>query len=703
MDTNNLRNDARQPVARIEPVQEVYFGQSVIDPYRWMEQIDDPDMQDWIQGQAAFTESFLDEHTDRDVWLSRVSQATAAQPQLKMPRLMGNKVFYLARMPEEEYYKLIVRSLPNGSENILIDPNSWPLTIPTAIDWFVPSWDGQRVAYGISEAGTEDSTLRIVEVDSLKIHDLSIPHVREGYVTWFEDNRSFLYLKFPAPTSETSASDYYLNSATFLHRLDDPSLTDQLILGAGTYSNVTIEREDMPVVTIVPDSPWLLAVIRHGVQSELTILVADRNTLVEPGAITWTLVADVDDAVTEYCADQDTIYLLTYLNALNLKVVATSLNTPNIEQARVVVPESSAVLEQIEVYGHTLLVRELNAGIGFLRRVEISSNSFTIVPLPISGTVLDWSGEVNNATVILQLTSWTEPPHIYFYSTSTGEVTDPGWSESTTGADLVLETREVYTRANDGTSIPISIIFRQGMKLDGNNPAILFGYGAYGISASPRYMPAILPWYEHGGVYAIAHIRGGGENGVAWHHAGRLNSKQTTIDDFIACAEYLVAEGYTRPELLAAEGVSAGGIAAAGALVQRPDLWGAAILIVPLTNLLRFEFSENGPMNVPEFGSVETEKGFTSLYAIDPYTNIKDNVPYPPVLVATGANDMSAPTWDGMKFAARLQTATVSGNPILLRVDFEAGHGAGSTKRQSDSERADVFAFVVHQFGLTRS
>jgi prolyl oligopeptidase len=260
---------------------------------------------------------------------------------------------------------------------------------------------------------------------------------------------------------------------------------------------------------------------------------------------------------------------------------------------------------------------------------------------------------------------------------------------------------ELHAPAADGTMIPLSIIHREGLQRDGANPTLLLVYGSYGMVLSPAFLPELLAWYERGGVLAVAHVRGGGEYGRAWHEAGRLLNKERTIGDFIACAEFLIDQGYTRPGRLAGMGGSAGGIPTGGALVRRPDLWAAMIMQVAATNPLRLEFSENGPVNVPEFGSVTTAEGLRALQIIDSYGRVQDGVAYPAVLLTAGLNDSRIPVWQATKMAARLQAATSSGKPVLLRLDREAGHGMGSTKRQQDAELADCLAFALGQMGVS--
>lgn len=263
-----------------------------------------------------------------------------------------------------------------------------------------------------------------------------------------------------------------------------------------------------------------------------------------------------------------------------------------------------------------------------------------------------------------------------------------------------MDTRTLQAPARDGTLIPVTVIHRKGLALDGGNPTLLTGYGSYGIADLPEFRPEMLAWYEAGGVYAVAHLRGGGAYGRQWHEAGRGLAKHTTITDFIDCAEYLVAHGYTRPERLAGDGGSAGGIPTGGALVRRPDLWAAMVMHVPMVNATRVEFSENGPINVPEFGSVTTEEGLHALLIIDPYPRVRDGTPYPAVLLTAGMNDPRVPAWQPAKLAAHLQAATTSGRPVLLRVEAHGGHGIGSTRDQENALLADELAFLLHAFGL---
>jgi prolyl oligopeptidase len=485
-----------------------------------------------------------------------------------------------------------------------------------------------------------------------------------------------------------------------LHRLGEDPEHDPIVFGRGVHAAIEIARQDFPIIVTSPASDWMLGVIYHGVLSELTLYVAPCTALHgDAAAIPWAKVADIDDAVTGFDLAGDTIYLLTHKDAPRYKVVATSARSPDLRHAQLIIPHSTSVIQEIRVVGDVLLTRDLDGGVGRIRRFERGGTP-EMVPLPFDGTIEELACEPGASDALLSITSWTVSPRVYRYDVHAGTLEDTGWLPPSPLDFDDVETHEMQAPGKDGTPIPLSIIHRKGLKRDGSNPTLLMGYGSYGISITPFFWQQMRAWYDRGGVLAIAHIRGGGEYGKEWHEAGRKLTKQNTTDDFIACGEYLIAEGYTRPERLAGTGTSAGGIPSGGALVQRPDLWAAMIIRVGVTNILRFEQSENGPPNVPEFGSVTTKEGFQGLQIMDAYGKVRNGVPYPAVMLTTGLNDPRVVAWQATKTAARLMAATSSGKPVLLRVEFQGGHGMGATRSQEDTELADMLAFLLDQFGM---
>jgi prolyl oligopeptidase len=695
---------ANPPRARVEIVRDEYFGRVIEDPYRWMEDYKGEEAQAWLHQQADHAAQALAALPERDALLARITELSDAGPEMHQLSVAGGRVFALRQNPGENLPRLVMYAAPDAPETTLLDPNTISGDAHTAIDWFAPSRDGRLVAYGVSQGGSEDSTLYVLDIAQKKTLDLAIPHVRFGGVCWLEDNASFLYNRLPDPTPGAPPGDYYLDSRVQLHRLGADPASDPVVLGRGAHAGVNLDRIDIPFVVARPDSPWMVGLVLHGDLKENLVYVAPASVLADPASIPWRRVASADDAVTGFAFTGNTLYLLTHQNAPRYQVIAVPLDAtdaPDLERATVIVPESDAVVQDICVAGAYLLVREMAAGIGGLRRAPLAGGAPEAVLLPDAGAILDWAGEPGSGVVYLSTTAWTAAPRILRYDAAADLVSDTGWLPPSSVDFSEIEAEEVEAPAPDGERIPLSIIHRKGLSRDGSHPTLLIGYGSYGISLPPFFMPQMLAWYERGGMMAIAHMRGGGEKGDEWHQAGRLLNKENTIGDFIACAEYLVNEGYTQPGLLAGEGGSAGGIPSGGALVRRPDLFAAMVMRVAITNALRAELTENGPPNVMEFGSATTEDGFNGLLIIDSYLRVRDGTAYPAVLLTSGANDPRVVVWMAMKMAARLQAATSSDKPILLRLEEQGGHGMGSTRQQEDAELADKLAFLLWQFGLT--
>jgi prolyl oligopeptidase len=686
-----------QPVARKETVTDTYFGTTIEDPYRWMEDWKGEELKSWVAAQGAYTRAYLDALPERQALSKRIAQLGDASPTFYNFSFTGERFFYLRRDPGEKLGKLIVRKSKNAEEVVLFDPNALAGDVHTALDWYVPSRNGKLVTYGISQGGSEESTLHVLDVESKKTLDVAISRVRSGLVRWLEDNKSFLYHRFPELPADAPETEKYNDSKTYLHQLGHDPEQDLLVFGRGVNSHVEIGHIDEPFITTSSSSDWMIGLIIHGVLNELTIYAAPRSMLTEPTTCPWTKVADIEDAVSDFAFVDDTIYLKTHKDALRYKIIETSLKIPDVASAVTIIPESKAVIKGLFVAGDYLLTQDLDGGITRMRRISRYGGPLEEIELPFAGSITGIASVPSSPTLLLQLTAWTISPRIYLYNSTENTLQDSGWLKPSPIDFSEIEAHEVQIPAKDGVLIPLSIIHKKGLKLDGNNPTLLTGYGSYGLTLDPTFSPAMLAWYERGGIFAIAHMRGGGEYGEEWHRAGQKLNKQNTIDDFIACAEYLIAQKYTRPEKLAGEGTSAGGIPSGGSVTKRPDLWAVMVIRVGVTNVLRFEVSENGPPNVPEFGTVSTEEGFKGLMLVDSYHKVKDGTSYPAVLLTTGLNDPRVVVWQATKMAARLQEATSTGKPILLRVEEQGGHGMGSTKLQVEAELADKLAFLLQQ------
>ncbi|MGA8341966.1 MAG: prolyl oligopeptidase family serine peptidase, partial [Candidatus Sulfotelmatobacter sp.] len=414
--------------------------------------------------------------------------------------------------------------------------------------------------------------------------------------------------------------------------------------------------------------------------------------------IVWKKLFDVDANITNLSLRNDDVYLLTHKNKPRYEVTRTSLKNPDVAHATVVVPASEVVIQEADVAADAVYIRDLDGGIDRMRRL-----SFDGKIEPVSAGEGQSTSELSvtptESGALIHAVSWTTSPRWLKYDTKTKAVTDTGIQPPLPVDTSAYTAEEVKAKSADGTMIPVSVIHAKNITLDGNRPTHLIGYGAYGISYDAFFDPVWIAWLERGGVIAFAHVRGGGEYGEEWYRAGYKLTKQHTIDDFIAAAQYLIETKYTNPQRLSGEGTSAGGILIGGAITQRPDLFAGALVRVGCSNATRMEFTPNGPPNIAEFGSVADPDGFKGLFAMDAYQHVKDGTAYPGVLLTAGINDPRVDPMQPAKMTARLQAATSSKRPVLLRVDYDAGHGMGSTRSQHDLEYADEMSFLLWQFG----
>ena len=691
---------APPPAAPVREVTDTYFGQAVVDPYRWMESTKDPEVAAWMKAQNDYTRAVLDRIPGRKELLARIQELDNAGVNVLQVQRAGALFFYFKVEPGSDNRKLYVRDGLKGPERLLVDPEKlgqggkhW------SIDYFTPSLDGTYVAYGISEGGSENSVLHVLESATGKVLPDSIDRAQVGVVSWRRDGRSFVFNRLQKLAPKAPPTDKYRKSLAFLHVLGRDADKEPAVFGIGVSKGVKVSEDDIPIVVLTPASPWAFGLVIHGVQNEATIYAAPLETLGAAAETPWHLVADVEDAVTNFDARGERIYLLSHKDASRFKVLETGIARPDLAKASVLVAPSEAVITAIGVAQDALYVRDLDGGVGRLRRVPFEGGAPQPMGLP-DGSAQSVVTDPRFPGALVSLTASTRSPLWLLLDPKTGRATDTGLLPPSPVDFSGVESEEVKAKSADGTMVPLSIIHKKGLVRDGSNPTWLTGYGAYGISFEPAFQPTRLSWYERGGVLAVAHVRGGGEYGEDWHRAGQKSTKQHTIDDFLACAQYLIDQKLTSPARLAGEGTSAGGITIGGAITQRPDLFGAALIRVGDSDALRSELMESGPANIPEFGTVKDPDGFKALYAMAAYHHVKPGTAYPAVLLTTGTNDPRVAPWQAAKMTARLQAATTSGKPILLRVDYDAGHGMGSTKSQADTELADEQSFLFWQLGV---
>jgi prolyl oligopeptidase len=687
------------PVAPRTPVVDDYFGTKVTDDYRWMEDRHAPAFEQWCREENRYARSALDRIPGRDSLQQRIAAHTGGGTTATQVHQAGGRVFYLKLEQGQDTYKLFVRDGTDGAESLLVDPDRGAtLGHHFAIDYFEPSPDGSRIAYGTSPGGSEKSVIHILDVAPRREWPEVIDRADYGSPSWRPDNRSFYYNRFAKVGHDSKDTDQYLNSRACLHVVGTDPESDRALIGTGVPGSLPVTPVDYPFIECTAGSPYVLAVISHGADPAVTAYVArsDTNDRLSP----WVKIADVDDAVTAIVPHGDTLYLLTHKNAPRYQVIAVDASSPDLSKARTVVAPSERVIQQIDASSGALYVRDLDGGLGRLRRYDFATRRLDDVVLPVQGALYGPYLDPTSPVILAGMTSWLSPPAYYRLDGPGAMRTSivPPWK-----VDLSTFTvDEVSARSWDGTLIPLSIMHRRDIRLDGKNPVWLTGYGAYGISLTPSFIARHLTLLEDSGVYAVAHVRGGGEFGEDWHLAGKQATKPNTYKDLIACAEYLVKQGYGSPATLAIEGRSAGGITVGMATTARPDLFRVVFNGVGDNNALRCEYGTDGPANSLEYGSTKTEAGFRALYAVDATQHVVPRTPYPAVLLTSGFNDPRVAPWQPGKMAAHLQAATTSGRPVLFLVDFDAGHGMGSSKSQRDRELADQLAFLYWQVGKPR-
>lgn len=694
---NMSAQELAQPAAPAQEVIDDYFGQKITDPYRWMETPKSEDLSQWMKAQNDYTRAVLDRSPLRGSFLKRIDELTNANVAVTSIKKIGNLYFYLKISPGETDGKLYFRYGIVGTERLLVDPSK--ITDGGkrfSITDYSPSQDGMYVSYLISAGGGERGEIRVVETATGKDMGERIDRVEGDPGRWLPDGKSFLYVRLAKLSADDAETERYQKTRIFLHNLGDNAGNDRPVFGFGVNPEIEIDPKDLFSASMPAGSKNVFVNVGSDVTGNYETYVAPIEELSKT-EIPWRKIVSFDDGVTATVPSGDDLYLLTYKNAPRFKVIKTSLRNPDLKNAKTIIPEGAAILTNMAATVEALIVQQNDGGISRLSSVDLKSGKIEDMKLPFNGTIKSIVSDSREKELLFTTESWVRSSTIFSYDSKKRKLTDTRLQPPSPINTSDYEAVEVKAKAADGTMIPLSIIYKKGIKLDGKNPTVLSGYGSYGISQNPFFLPAFFAWMERGGIVAFAHVRGGGEYGREWHQGGFQKTKPNTWRDFIACAEYLIDRKYTSPELLSAHGASAGGILVGNAIAERPDLFGAAIIQVGVTNTLRIETTANGVPNIPEFGSVKTEDGFRNLLAMDAYQKIKDGVKYPAVMLTHGINDPRVEPWFSAKYAARMQAASSSGKPVLLRIDYDAGHGFGSSRKQRNEESADIMAFLSEQ------
>jgi prolyl oligopeptidase len=696
----------KPPVAPVQTVEETIHGERIVDHYRYLEDFQNPAVQAWVKQQAEYAERSLQALPGREKLLARLQEFEAGSPYRlhNVTPLPSGELFYFKQLAAENVAKVYVRR--GNEEKILIDPEKFAKPSDGghySLTFYRVSPDGQRVAYGFAASGTEETSIRIFDRATGQDLPETIERVDSEYAQpdWLLDGSGFVYSQLRKQPKGAPAADGYKFTQSKLHRLGTSPDDDPLIFAAGASGSPSLAEMDFPGVFIPEDSAWVIGQVKHGDESDLTLYTLPRKQLGTPEA-KWQKVCDRSHQVTDFAVHGNDIYLMTAQHAPRFKIVRTALAAPNFAEAAEMVPAANSVVDSLATAKDALYVG-LREGVAqkILRVPYELDAKRQQISLPAGEPSASVSAaRPDLAGLYLSTNSWTRGGQLYRFDPQTNLLTNthlaplgkydaPDWLTST----------EVMAPSHDGVAVPLSIIHRRDLKLDGNNPTLLSGYGAYGFAAPMNFRAGSLAWLERGGVLAIAHVRGGGAFGKEWHLAGRKLTKPNTWKDFIACAEYLIQKKYTSSATLAGSGGSAGGILIGRAITERPDLFAAAHISVGMTDTVRFETTFNGPPNVPEFGTVSKPDEFRGLLTMSTLHHIRDGVKYPGILLTHGVNDNRVEPWMSAKATARFQAATASARPVLFRVEYHAGHGIGSTRAQRQAELADIWSFLLWQFG----
>jgi prolyl oligopeptidase len=683
------------PIARVEPVKDTYFGETLTDPYRWMENDKDAEWLPFLKGQNDHTRGVLGRIPGRDALLRRIQQLSGDTVATREVQRAGAKLFFEQRPLGADNFKLFVRE--NGQVRTLVDPTALGQLAGAghiSLDWWSASPDGTRLVYGLSKDGSEDSILHVMRVADGKDLPDRIPDTEDAEPQWLDDGSGFFYNQL---TGAVGTPDRYLDSVARFHHLGTDPALDPVVMKRGLTPSVSFERIQRPYVRTFLGARHVLLVLAD-VRPESRLLIAPLADVIANKAH-WTAVAGFEDAVTGAEIDRDGLYLLANKGTPRGRILRTPVHSPQLSQAKELVPQSARVIESLGRAKDGLYLKIMDGGINRLARMRWDGHVEEIA-LPFDGTLSALETEPDTDGALFSFQGWLTPSDIWA-TDAQGHVKATGLTPKPAIDVSAYESVRAFATAPDGTRIPYSLIYKKGIKLDGSNPVWISAYGSYG---SPGYTPTFagrsLALIDAGFIVGYAAVRGGGEYGREWHKAGQLTNKPNTWRDLIAVCEELCAKKYTSPARLTIGGRSAGGITVGRAMTERPDLFAAVIDGVGWSNPLRYVAEQNGYGEEPEWGAIAEESGYRALKSIDSYQAVRDGVSYPAVLLTTGVTDPRVAPFHVAKMTARLQAASTSGKPILLRVDYDAGHGIGSTRAQQDREAADTYAFLLWRTGV---
>jgi prolyl oligopeptidase len=678
------------PKADAKPIVEIFHGTKIVDNYRWLEDGTTPETQRWVAAELAYTRALLDPLPGRDAIHKRLTELLSIGS-VTPPQIAGKYYFYTRREGMQNQPILYVREGLNGEDRVLVDANQLAADGTIALDWFQPSDNGRYLAYGISAGGSEMSTLHIVETKTGTILPDTIERTRAASIAWEHDNRGFYYTRYPKKGDVPAGQEMY-NRHVFHHELGYDPDTDDLIFGQGR------DPEDWPSVHLSNDDRWLLISVSQGwAKSELFLM--DIRSDKPPIRVTTGKNFLYGGEVNE-----GKLYITTNEDAPRYRVFVTDAGNYDREAWKEVIPQADAVLQGASVFGGKLVAQYEQNASSQLKVFDLDGKMLNDLALPAIGTVFGTGGRWNRDEVFYGFQSFIFAPSIYRYDLKDNSTTIWTKVDAPSIDPSAYDVAQEWFKSKDGTSVPMFVVHKKGLAKNGKNPTLLTGYGGFNISLTPSFSRTAYLWMEHGGVFAVANLRGGAEFGEDWHRAGMLDKKQNVFDDMIAAAEHLIAEKYTDPHHFAVQGGSNGGLLMGAMMTQRPDLFRAVVCQVPLLDMIHYQDFQIAKLWIPEYGTSENPEQFKWLYAYSPYHHVKIGGEYPAILFMTADTDTRVDPMHAKKMAALMQAGAKNGasrtRPILLRIETKAGHGAGKPVTKQIEEFTDLYSFLFWQLGV---
>jgi len=676
------------PQAHRVDVVEAQFGVPVADPYRWLENDvrNDPEVKTWVDAENQVTERFLQTLPLRD-WFKQRMTALYNYERFGVPDKKGGRYYYTRNTGLQNQSVLYVREGLNGEPRQLIDPNGWSADGATALAEWTPSEDGKLLAYAIQDGGTDWRTVKLMDVATGKILPDELKWLKcGGNVSWAKSGSGFYYSRYPAPAAKATFQNATLNHKVYFHKLGTKQVADRLVYA--TPANPKLSH----YAQVSDDGHWLVI---------STSLAGDENDvhvidLRKPGARPLTLFTGLKNQ-WNYAGNEGSRFFFSTDKGAPLKqVVALDVGRPGAAPSPVI-PEAKEALDSVSLIGGKLIATYLVDAKNEVRVYGVGGQRLSTIALPGIGSVSGFNGKDSDPETFFAFTSFNRPTTIYRYDASAGRATEWAAPKLTFDPDTITVEQRFYT-SKDGTRVPMFIVRKRGT--NGPAPTMLYGYGGFNISLTPGFSPANIAWVEHGGVYAVANLRGGAEYGNAWHDAGRLAHKQNVFDDFIAAGEYLKARGIAAPHGLSAIGRSNGGLLIGAVTNQRPDLFDAVSPGVGVMDMLRFDKFTAGRYWVDDYGRPDKEADFKTLLTYSPYHNIRGGRAYPPLIAVTADTDDRVVPGHSFKFAAALQEEQAGDAPVLIRIETRAGHGGGKPTAKVIEEVADEWAFLVKALNM---